>query len=614
MKNKLVFFLFSIFFICTCLISPNIRIKAVSSSLLINKYNVNAEVLSNGDMQVEENVDFTFGGSFNGVTKEILFPEGTSIDNLIVNEGGKNYRKVSSAVKGNSDVYTLEPKSSGATLLWIYEPSSNMERSFKISYIIKNAVKKYSDTGELYWKFIGNENKTPIGETSINIKLPAEAKKEDIRIFAHGPLTGNSSIVDNRTVNLTMNNLPEGRYVEARVLFPIQLIPGAKRVYAEEALIKILSEETALTDEANKVREEARNQMQNGGYNNYPSKLPYKEESNTDFGGILIFILLGGGIYLWVYLKNKYGSDPAPDFDGKYYRELPGDYTPAVMSILYYGSASNRDITATLMNLIRKKYLKLETLKIQKKKLFGKKEEIDYVIYRLKSPNNSLLAHEEFLMEWLLNDLGDGNCIAFSSIKEVTSQTRAAIEFRNKYNIWCSLVKEDAEIYNFFEYSGVLNFRHRSIYGSSQFARWKAFKNFLQDFSNLKDAEPPSLVLWEHFLVYAISLGVAQRVLQQLTIVITEDDMYQYGYDLNMLTFLYYSQLNNAGENIFSQIQDITSTFTDLTDSAMAIANSSNSSGSGDGGGFSGGGFGGGDSGGFSGGGDGGGGGGFGGF
>lgn len=612
MKNRLAFFLFSILFICTSFLGPNYKVRADNSSLLINRYIVNAEALSNGDMKVEENVDFTFNGSFNGVTKEILFPEGTSIDNLIVNEGGKNYRMASSAVKGSSDVYTLEPKSSEAIMLWIYAPSSNMDRSFRISYNIKNAAKKYNDTAELYWKFIGSENKTPISETSISIKLPAEAKKEDIKVFAHGPLTGNSSIVDNRTVNLTINNLPEGRYVEARILFPPQLISGAKRVYAKEALSKILSEEALLAEEANKAREEARNQVQNGNYNDFPSKLPYKEESNNSFGGILLFILIGGGISFLIYLKCKYGSDPAPDFDGKYYRELPGDYSPAVMSILYYGNVSNRDITATLMNLIRKKYLKLETLKIQKKKLFGKREETDYVVYKVKSPDNSLLTHEEFLMDWLLNDLGDGNSIAFSSIKEVTSQTGAAIEFRNKYNIWCTLVKEDAEAYNFFEYSGVLNFRHRSIYGSNQFARWKAFKNFLQDFSNLKDAEPPSLVLWEHFLVYAISLGVAQRVLQQLIIVINEGEMYQYGYDLNMLTFLYYSQFTNNGGNIFNQIQDITTTFTDLTDSAMAVANSSNSSGSGDGGGFTGGGFGGGDSGGFSGGGDGGGG--FGGF
>lgn len=612
MKYNLKKYILSVIFLCLCIIVPENYVKADNSSLLIKQYKVTAEVQNSGDMKVEENVGFIFGGSFNGVTKEILFPEGTSVENLNIIEDGNIYRKVSSAVKGDSGVFTVEQKSSGDLLLWIYKPSSNIERSFKISFFIKNAVKKYNDTGELYWRFIGSENKTPIEAVSIDVVLPIASKREDIKIFAHGPLTGNSSILDNNTVNLSINNLPAGRYVEARVLFPATLIPNAKRVYAEEALNRILSEEASLADEANKIRDDARNQVQSPDYNNYSGKLPYKDKANTNFGGILIFILICGVITSWVYLKNKYGSDPNPHFDGKYYRELPGDYSPAVMSILFYGNVSNRDITATLMNLIRKKYLKLETVKILKKRLFIKKEEIDYIVHRLNLKNNALQSHEQYLLDWLLNDIGDGESLAFSKIKETTSIRENALEFRDKYYNWSSIVKNDAEVYKFFEFSQVLNFKHRSIYGSNQFAKWKAFKSFLQDFSNLKDAEPPSLVLWEHFLVYAISLGVAEKVLQQLKIVIAEPEMYYNGNDVNMLTFLYMSQFHHDGGNIFSQIEDITSTFTGLTDSAMSISSSSSSSGSGDGGGFTGGSFGGGDGGGFSGGGDGGGG--FGGF
>lgn len=593
MKFNLKKYILSMIFLCLCIIVPKSYVQADNSSLLIEQYKVNAEVLNSGDMKVDESVDFIFGGSFNGITKEILIPEGTSAENLNITEGGIRYKKVSSAVKGDIGVFTIEQKSSGDMLIWIYQPSANIERNFNISYIIKNAVKKYSDTGELYWKFIGSENKTPIEAVSINVVLPMASKREDIKLFAHGPLTGNSSILDNKTVNLSINNLPAGRYVEARVLFPVTLIPNAKRVYEEEALNRILSEEASLADEANKIRDEARNQMQSPNYNNYNSKLPYQEKANSNFGGILLFIIIGGGITLWFYLKNKYGRDPQPDFDGKYYRELPGDYSPAVMSILYYGNVSNKDITATLMNLIRKKYLKLETVKILKKKLFGKREEIDYVVHKLNIDDSSLQSHEQYLLNWLINDMGDGKSVAFSKIKEITRTRKEALEFRDKYYYWCSIVKKDAEIYGFFENSQVLNFKHRSIYGSNHFARWKAFKNFLQDFSNLKEAEPPSLVIWEHFLVYAISLGIAEKVLEQLKIVIAEAEMYYSGNDVNMLTFLYLSQFNYHGGNIFTQIEDITSTFTSLTDSAMSIASSSDSSGSGNGGGFSGGGFGG---------------------
>lgn len=628
-KKRLVVLIFSVVVLCISFISPSLRIKADNSSLLVNMYRVNAELTGSGDMKVVESVDFTFGGSFNGVNKEILFPEGTTIESLAVNEGGRDYKEVSSAVKGDSGVFRVEQKSDGDKLLWIYQPSSNMNRSFQISYIIKNAAKRYNDTGELYWKFIGNQNNTPIASVAINITLPSGSKRENIKLFAHGPLTGNSSILDDRNVNLSITNLPAGRYVEARVIFPISLIPGAQRIYKEDALSRILDEEAALADQANQEREQAREEVKSPDFNNTPNydnnqdynNVPnyqgrpnYNNSSSMDSAGFILVVLIIGGIGLLVYLKSKYGRDPEPDFHEQYYRELPEDYGPAVMSVLYYGNTSYKDVTATLMNLIRKRQLKLEASNIKKKRLFWAKEETDYIIYKLNNSISSLMEHEKYLMDWLLNDFGDGKSFSFSEIKDSNKTRRAAVEFRNKYNEWSSLVKQESQAFNFYEYSSVLSFKHRTQYGSNQYARWKAFKNFLQDFSNLKSAEPPSLVLWEHFLVYAISLGVAERVLQQLKIAIREEDFdyYYNSTNANMLTFLYFSQYNHYDGNIFDQFENITSYFEEITDSAMSIANSSNSSSSGDGGGFSGGGFGGGDGGGFSGGGDGGGG--FGGF
>lgn len=67
-----------------------------------------------------------------------------------------------------------------------------------------------------------------------------------------------------------------------------------------------------------------------------------------------------------------------------------------------------------------------------------------------------------------------------------------------------------------------LKTERRTPYGESQFALWQAFRRFLKDFSNLDRATLPQLVLWEHFLVYAVVLGVAREVLQQLPAVYPE--------------------------------------------------------------------------------------------
>lgn len=53
----------------------------------------------------------------------------------------------------------------------------------------------------------------------------------------------------------------------------------------------------------------------------------------------------------------------------------------------------------------------------------------------------------------------------------------------------------------------------------SQFAKWQAFRRFLTDFSHLKDAPPPAIAVWEHYIPYAVTLGVAQEVLRQIPVV-----------------------------------------------------------------------------------------------
>jgi uncharacterized membrane protein len=117
---------------------------------------------------------------------------------------------------------------------------------------------------------------------------------------------------------------------------------------------------------------------------------------------------------------------------------------------------------------------------------------------------------------------------------------------------------------------------------------WKAFRNFLKDFSRMDKAEMPSIIIWEHYLVYAISLGVAKEVIKQLPLVFTDADLQN-----SKLTYMYGHNIHSL--HTFTRAFDTTVSSVDSAVSkAMAIANSKNSSSSGSGGGFSGGGFGGG--------------------
>ena len=126
----------------------------------------------------------------------------------------------------------------------------------------------------------------------------------------------------------------------------------------------------------------------------------------------------------------------------------------------------------------------------------------------------------------------------------------------------------------------VSGIRKWTRYGVEQVAMWKAFKKFLLHFSNMDRAEIPSIVIWEHYLVYAISLGVAKEVIDQLPKVFSEAELmdpnltYMGGHRALANFMIINSMLNNTTTAINNAV------------STAAVAACRQLSGSGMGGGF----------------------------
>jgi hypothetical protein len=57
--------------------------------------------------------------------------------------------------------------------------------------------------------------------------------------------------------------------------------------------------------------------------------------------------------------------------------------------------------------------------------------------------------------------------------------------------------------------------RRRTWRAAHAYDEWQAFRRYLLDFSRLADDPAPAIAVWDEYLVYAVSLGVAHRVLAQ---------------------------------------------------------------------------------------------------
>lgn len=541
----------------------------------------------------------------------------TTTDFSIINNKNREFVLVNSAKKGDYGVYTKTKNSEGVDIM-SYQPSSYARASL-ITYTLKDLVVVHNDIAEIAHDFIGTDYAEEINNLIIRINLPSSSK--ELRIFSHGPLNGNNRIIDDKSVEITYKRLPKNNPVDARVVFDKSLVTKATKKSNADGLNKILEVEKERANYANKLRESAR-----------------KREKMLQTLAIIMEILLGiwliGLIAIVYKFYNKNDKEYRSEFDGKYFRDFPEEYTPSTVSYLMNKSINNLSFNAGILDLIRKKAITIEEVTIDKKGLFKNKQQKDYKLSRNMNFNlDTLSTSEKKLFNLLIGTVGNGDYVILGDMKEFSKDYDNAKRLISGYDSWRYACESEAETEEFYEntkkektncilYSlifipitflallcgsnmgrvllmdlfGILAIIYfssatkRTKKGNEQYHKWKGLKNFLADFGRLDEKDLPEIKLWERYLVYATMFGLAVKVQNAMKMNL-ERMNYSDNIDFTYLYFdnYYFSNLmTNAVNSSFSSARGTISTH------ELASSSDSSSGGYGGGSSFGGGGFGGG--------------------
>lgn len=561
---------------------------------------------ADGSLEIREQRTVEFDGRYTGMWQWIALKGGMQVSDVVVAENGVPYTKQNTDEIGPAGTYFVRYENDQVYIDWSFL-AQDERRTFVISYQVDNAVLVHHDVAEFYYQFVGDKWDEGVGEVIVNLYLPQSAG-EELRAWGHGPLWGEVTLVNDQHVQWTITSLPSKTFLEGRVTFPTEVVPNATNFTGKDALATILAEEEMNAERANRYR---------------------KAKSSDPYLAVILFaISIGVTITQW----RKYGRELAPDFDGEYYRDLPNKYSPAELGVLWNtGAVQAQDLTATILDLARRGYLKIEEVVSESQGMLRKKERVDYQLTRLESidqESTPLRLHEQSLLDFLFQDVAKQDKItSFDEIETYAKKKQS--KFIKFWSDWQADVKNEAEQWDFFDQTiskyrnrlagiGALVFfaaipfliyrlflvalacfasglvlliagiamHRRSQSGTNDYARWRAFKRFLEDFSEIPRHQIPALVIWEHYLVYAVTLGVASEVIKQLELVYPglEDGGYMFGYG-----WYYYSGMAHihARQNSINRMTD------SLQNSMKSSISTAQSSGSGSGGGFSGGGGGG---------------------
>jgi len=493
---------------------------------------IEAQVGADAVVRITETLRVRFEGTYSGMFRYFDTSRDIAIKDLEVAEGGFSYRRLPGETPGEPGTYFVQEQDGQVLVDWSFSATDEV-REFTISYTLHNAILKHNDVAELYYQFVGSGWDRPWQRVQIVLTLPQGAAPDQVGAWGYGPRHGRVTVESPSRIVWEVERLPAETFVEGRVVFPNALVPLGTRYTNENGLERILGEEQR--------REEARRRAE--------------ERRRLDPYVAAVVLLLG---YLLVFQIWRSYAKPAPGYKERYYKELPGDYPPAELAFLLRRNVQGQDFTATLLDLARRGYLSIEEItELQARSGRG---EANYRFRRREVSRQDLVKlrpYETQILELLFAE-GNREELTLAELQEYAKEK--AKDFAAFWKEWAEAVEKAAAEHGFFDKEagkraswllvpgfgllpvavvaaalemfitalvmGILGlaviilvvaaFTRLSPAGREQYTKWQAFRRYLKEFSRVDQVRIGTLGIWEHYLPYAVTLGVADQMLKQL--------------------------------------------------------------------------------------------------
>ena len=572
-----------------------ISIVSFAASFRIEKLDIEANLQKDGSMVVSEAVTYDID-EINGVYFDIDAKGFGELQYIQVFEDDSTggFKEVDSSnyeVSVSDELYRIK----------LYSKNHNNRRTFKFVYKLPEAITVYDDVAQFNRKMVGQEWQQGINYITAKVIIPVSASYDNsnILVFGHGPLTGEVDKEGN-TVVYKLNNYYPGDFLEAHILMEPEIFSeyNKSKIVHKDMKQKLLDMEAKLADEANAERDKAIRQQE---------MINKVFEKPGLIFGVLSSIWGALMYYIHVIFKRK---NKVKNSVGKYLRELPDNSSPALVGGFMTNSINDNEILATIVDLVRRKVLTLEN------------SDKNSIIILTGSTEN-LSAQEKAIVDIYINDFGDGKSL---DLKSFGFFQKVPMSVARKFEKWRAMVQSEMNRKNltyqglgclgviFFAFfpmiftfaglvigmitgnkmfllivvMGIILFVSgaKARYPRKELAeakdKWQAFKNFLSDYSQLEEAKITSVHLWEQYFVYAVALGVSEKVVKAYKKAL---DMGVIN-DVQGVNSLAYSPIfNPMFSRSFSNLNGMVSRTN--SGASSAIASSRRSSSSGGGGGFS---------------------------
>lgn len=578
---------------------------------------INATVLENGDVAVVEEIQYTADKDSNGYYREFFYScqaNNPCIDenSIKVERDGQTYNRIPNGTdvnkyKGVSNIFLFENTGDRQRIYEYYPQEINDEVNIKYYYTVKNAAGNIDGGQRIYWKFISGSDGMIFTDVKLNIHFEKKLQEDTLFIYPRGNVGGDAKL--NSETQIISATIPT--IANSESFAEIDILIRGKQLNTN--LVREGNVDTLIND-----------------YNTNANDLQPNNRGNEMILSILgIVVTFLVSIYILYKFYINHDKERKLDKPYDYYRDVPNKISPASARLIMdeISTINSQDINSTILYLLYEKVFTIE-----------KRNGSNYLV-RLDKDVNHYEEHVKFVANKFINSMDFGAIeLNLDMLNKPSTNTNSSLEVmgaRKKFfDTFAVLLTRDVGSLNYFKtsfhhqatpkersiiglsimlliigviatffltiFSGLLitpllafmlfafialiiyrsNAHQYTAVGAIEANKWMAFKQYMVDYSLIKDATIDALVIWEYYLVYASAFGIADKVMGNLRISIPDFKSYEMN-SSQTFQFLYFHHYMS------------TTNFNNTIAQSFTQPASFGSSGSGMGGSFSGGGGGG---------------------
>ncbi len=524
----------------------------------VSTANTRVELQRNSTLHVTETLEFHFhAGSFSGAFRDIPLRDGAQISHIRVLENGKPYTPGANTRLGSSDApdsfgvigirpgldlpggsSPCDPNAPCELIVWHY-PQTSDQRTFTISYDVRNAITAYDDGLDVGWAVWGGQWNFWLDHLAAEIVTPNGTDPTHAWVSTFGnkdskPSDGKRTLEADVSIGNGKATMSADRAEKAHnVIFRATVPPNAVRStigarHASGSINQVVAQEQKITDDESLVT----------------------KAENVVFDHAWAIFIAWTVIVVLLSMALAFLARERPTSVPKYVAEPPEDIPPALAyALATEGAYDDRIVLATLLSLVDRGYYATRT---------SQEADLDLLIKAAddRPPTDGLEEYEKTTMTFF-DDLLGGEEIALSKMKDQIPEHSST--WRSRWEGLTSSLDqaEEGEINWDRNYTGLrlllavialigygilaalyilrsgwiaipaattvagmlfvyllpaTAYKRLDAADRERNARWASFRRWTDDFPRLDDDPPATLKLWRAILVYAVAFGTAERV------------------------------------------------------------------------------------------------------